>query len=75
MRTELDAMFFGDDQDSNVAVQERPEELLHDEQGESRSSARLERKICPNCRMLLSVIETRMGKCRTCHTELKAESN
>ncbi|MFO8082014.1 MAG: hypothetical protein R6V07_17170 [Armatimonadota bacterium] len=68
-------MFFGDDQDSNVAVRERPEELTHDEQTTARTSARLEREICPNCRILLSVIETRMGKCRTCHTELKSESN
>jgi len=72
MRTELDLMSFGYDEESNVAVQDRIEKDANP--STQQRSPLLERVFCPNCRMLLSVIETRIGTCRTCHTDLNAES-
>ena len=68
-------MRFGYDDDSNVAVRERHEEDDEREVRTDRRSPRLERTICPRCRMLLSVIETRAGKCRSCKIEVEAVHN
>jgi len=69
-------MPFDYDADASVAVQEREDEDFDDEvRASSRRMPRLDRAICPKCRMLLSVFETRRGKCRTCHTELPGATN
>lgn len=66
---EMDAMSFYDE-DTGVAVRDRMDEEYDRTDATGRRSDRLERAICPNCRMLLSVIETRIGKCRSCRKEI-----
>jgi uncharacterized CHY-type Zn-finger protein len=63
-----------DRDEGNVAVQERPEED-GDDRRERKRPYELERMICPRCRMLLSVFETRMRKCSTCRTSFDASTN
>ena len=63
------------DETAKVAVQD----IIEDEQRKDASTTSefrgRDRIVCPNCRMLLSVIETRIGECRSCHTEVKPDAN
>jgi uncharacterized CHY-type Zn-finger protein len=60
------------DEDTDVAVRSDHEDA--ESEDKPSRSRRDERIICPNCRMLLSVLETRIGKCRSCHTEVETAS-
>lgn len=65
-REDMDLLEIDDVDEDEVDRTPRPK------RGKTRA---LKRALCPNCRMLLSVFETRTGKCRTCHAEVGAIRN
>jgi|LSQX01.2.fsa_nt_gb hypothetical protein len=61
-------------EDIDVAIREMDDEDDDEREAPRKTKFRLERAVCPRCRMLLSVVETRKGRCSTCHAVLEPRS-